>query len=108
MKTEKWNSRWGIQPSAKQIIVGDVVCLFEERQNLRSSGFVRIIGLSLSLQPLHHKAFEQKVKRLSGQDIYRRWIDFGFASFNVFGTATNRQGKCQIEKSITLQEILRI
>jgi hypothetical protein len=29
METEKRNSRWDFQPSAKQIMIGDVVCLFE-------------------------------------------------------------------------------
>jgi len=29
MTAEKWNSRWDIQPSAKQIMKEDVVCLFQ-------------------------------------------------------------------------------
>jgi ankyrin repeat protein len=29
MTAENWNSRWDIQPSAKQIMKGDVVCLFQ-------------------------------------------------------------------------------
>jgi ankyrin repeat protein len=29
MTTEIWNSQWGLQHSAKQIMIGDVVCLFQ-------------------------------------------------------------------------------